>query len=134
MAEPRRSARVAAAIATRNRPAGLARCLDALLAGTMLPAEIIIVDQSATSRAPGAVAAPAGTAVPIRYIRQPPMGLSASRNAAIRTTGYPVLAMTDDDCVPDAGWIGAIAAAFEAAPDSAAVTGRVLPLGPERPG
>lgn len=133
-AEPRRSARVAAAIATRNRPAGLARCVDALLAGGMLPAEIIIVDQSATPWLLGAAAAPTGTPMPIRYIRQAPMGLSASRNAAMRATGYSVLAMTDDDCVPDAGWVAAIDAAFEAAPDSAAVTGRVLPLGSERPG
>ena len=32
-------------IATVDRPAGLARCLDALLSGSVVPSEIIIVDQ-----------------------------------------------------------------------------------------
>src|SRR3954451_2963388 len=36
-------------ISTLDRPAQLARCLDALLAGTCMPAEIVVVDQGDTS-------------------------------------------------------------------------------------
>jgi GT2 family glycosyltransferase len=43
----------------------------------------------------------------------------------------PVVAVTDDDCVPDPVWIAAIARTFESAPALHALTGRVLPLGPE---
>ncbi len=42
-----RIAHVSAAIATLDRPETLARCLDALLSGAVLPAEVIVVDQSA---------------------------------------------------------------------------------------
>jgi hypothetical protein len=42
--------------------------------------------------------------------------------------------VTDDDCVPHRGWIAAVSHAFVAAPEPDAVTGRVLALGPARPG
>ena len=36
---------VAVAVATVDRPDSLGRCLDALLSGPTLPAEIVVVDQ-----------------------------------------------------------------------------------------
>ncbi|OFW15514.1 MAG: hypothetical protein A3H29_00765 [Acidobacteria bacterium RIFCSPLOWO2_02_FULL_67_21] len=42
--------------------------------------------------------------------------------------------ITDDDCVPDAQWLAAISRAFATRPVPDVVTGRVLALGPERPG
>lgn len=132
--EIRVSQTVAAAIATLDRPDRLARCLDALLSGEVLPAEVIVVDQSANDAALRVVEQRRRGLVPLVYIGQPQLGLSASRNAAIAASQCPVLAMTDDDCVPDTRWIAAVERVF-AAPDApAAVTGRILPLGPEAPG
>lgn len=120
------------AIATRSRPDGLARCLDALLQGDVLPGEIIVVDQSE-----GQGESPALTGwdppVPLIYIQQQPLGLSASRNAAIERAAFSAIAFTDDDCVPDRGWVAAIQQTLLEAPEIDAVTGRVLPLGPETP-
>lgn len=125
---------VAAAIATRDRSAGVARCLDALLAGAMLPAEIVVVDQSMSDSTRMLIAAVSDPPVRVHYVAQHATGLSASRNAAIRTTTAPVLAMTDDDCVPDENWIAAIDEAIRAMPDAAAVTGRILPLATQERG
>lgn len=124
---------ISAAIATLNRPGGLARCLDAILGGEVLPAEVIVVDQSA-DLASQAVVEQRHSRLPLVYVRQVRQGLSASRNAAFAHALSPIVAMTDDDCVPDAAWIAALARAFAANPDVDGVTGRVLPLGPPRPG
>ena len=125
---------VTAAIATLDRPDRLARCLDALLAGPCQPGEIIVVDQSRTDDTRAVVEARQSRATPIIYVRQERRGLSASRNAALTRATGAVVAMTDDDCVPDRDWIAAITRAFAASPALAAVSGRVLPLGPATPG
>ena len=129
-----RVAHLTAAVATFDRPDALLRCLDGLLAGQVLPAEVLIVDQSRDDGTQLAVEQRQGGPVPIIYIRQERRGLSASRNAAMTRARHPLVAVIDDDCVPDQGWIAAIERAFASpiAPD--AVTGRVLPLGPDVPG
>ena len=124
-------ANLTAAIATLDRPNALARCLDGLLAGDVLPAEVIIVDQSQNDATQFVVEQRQAGAVSLVYIRQQRRGLSASRNAAIARATCPVLAVTDDDCVPDRGWIAAIDRTFTAPTAPDAVTGRVLPLGPD---
>ena len=97
-----RTADLTVAVATLDRPQGLARCLEALAAGTVLPAEVIVVDQ-------GREAAPVlELGLPVRYLRQERRGLAASRNLALAEARCPVLAVTDDDCVPDAGWVAAL--------------------------
>lgn len=45
----------------------------------------------------------------------------------------PVVAVTDDDCVPSRGWLASLMRTLAAA-DAAAVTGSILPLGPDAPG
>ena len=130
----KRIANLSAAIATLNRPEALARCLDALLSGAVLPAEVIIVDQSENDATRLVVAQRQVITVPIIYIRQQRRGLSASRNTALTQVRYPIVAVTDDDCVPDPGWVAAIERAFALPTAPEALTGRVLPLGPELPG
>jgi GT2 family glycosyltransferase len=128
-------AHVSVAIATMNRPEGLARCVTAVLGGPVLPAELVIIDQSADDATETLVAGSGWQAVlPVRYVRQARRGLAASRNAAIAAAAHGIIAFTDDDCVPDAGWVAAIVTAFARGDGADAVTGRVLPLGPERPG
>ena len=49
---------ISVAISTRARPDALGRCLDALLAGERLPAEIVVVDQSRDDRSRAAELGP----------------------------------------------------------------------------
>jgi GT2 family glycosyltransferase len=128
------SARATVAIATMDRPAGLERCVTAVLAGETRPAQIVIVDQS-RSDATSKLVARAGWdhVVPVTYVRQACAGLAASRNAAVAHATEPIVAFTDDDCVADGMWLTNIMRAFSHA-DTNVVTGRILPLGPEAPG
>ena len=126
---------VTVAVATMNRPHELARCVNAVLSGSVLPAELLVIDQSDDSATADMVAASGwDRIVPTRHIRQARRGLAASRNAAITHARCPIVAFTDDDCVPGEAWLAGILAGFDTAERPDAVTGRVLPLGPERPG
>src|SRR5688572_6860252 len=114
-----------------NRPDGLVRSVTAVLSGRVLPGELVIVDQSADDRTAELVAASGwNDVVPTVYLRQARRGLAASRNAAIAHASRPIIAFTDDDCVPDSGWLTAIVAAFADAGSPDGVTGSVLPLKP----
>ncbi len=125
-------------IATLQRPEALLRCLSALLDGDVLPAQIVIIDQSSDSRTQQALEQAHATwgemSPALIYVRQERRGLSASRNAAAARATCNIATFTDDDCVPDRGWVAAISKAFAEAPLPASVSGRVLPLGPEQPG
>jgi len=121
-------------VATMNRPDRLALCLDAILEGTTLPSEIIVVDQGDGDGAREVVRRLSSPRLPIVYVPQTRRGLAASRNAAALRSRSDIIAVTDDDCVPDIDWITAVSRAFATAPYPDAVTGRVLALGPPRAG
>jgi GT2 family glycosyltransferase len=125
---------VSAAVAACDRPAGLIRCLDGIFAGEALPAEVIVVDQSSDAKVADALAAMPERSIPVRYVRQPRRGLSASRNGAIDLASQGMLAFTDDDCVPSPDWLATVHRVLAGDPEIAVVTGRVLPLGDARPG
>jgi GT2 family glycosyltransferase len=114
-------------ISTVDRPAALARCIEALLAGTLLPDEILVIDQGQAG-ADAVVADRANGSLPLTHVRQPRRGLSVARNAMFEQARNPVVAVTDDDCVPDAAWIASIADALHRSPVPDAVCGRVLAL------
>lgn len=125
---------ISVAISTRDRPDALGRCLDALLAGERLPAEIVVVDQSRDERSRAAVAQRQPAASSLIYVRHAGSGLGVSQNIAIDRAGCPVVAVTDDDCIPAPDWVAVLEQAFAAPSCVDALTGRVLPLGPDRPG
>ena len=121
---------VAVAVATLDRPEGLERCLKGVLAGETLPRELIVVDQGTADVRSVVELFALRPGVSVRHVRQARLGLSAFRNGAVRLTTSPILAFTDDDCVPEPGWLTAIAAAFQSSPQLGSVTGPMLPLGP----
>jgi GT2 family glycosyltransferase len=122
---------ITVAVPTYGRPASLARCLEALATGSMRPGELIVVDQAPSAQARRAVVR---CGIPqARYLEQSRVGVSASRNLALAAASGAVLAVTDDDCAPDPGWLSAVAGALERTPTPAAVTGPILPLGPQPP-
>jgi len=127
-------ANVTVAVATVDRPDALGRCLDAILTAEVQPRELIVVDQGRDDRAPAIVRDRDGGNTLIRYVRQEARGLAASRNAGLLAADCPVLAVTDDDCVPSPGWVAAIARAFSDPDSPQAVTGPVLPLPGKRDG
>lgn len=124
----------AVAIATRDRPAALARCLESLGDGTLVPAEVVVADQSRGDAARRVVEEALEAGLPVRYLRARAGGLGAAQNDAVGATRTAVVAVLDDDCVADQRWLLGVARAFEADAGLALLGGRVLPLGGVAPG
>jgi len=127
-----RIADIAVAIATRDRPDTLRRCLEAILVSRVVPAELVVVDQG--EQAAGLEGLPVRAGVRVVHVRQEPRGLSASRNEGLATSSAAIVAFTDDDCVPDPAWLEAIDRAFTTSDPPDAVTGPLLPLDQPTPG
>ena len=119
---------VSVAISTLDRPDLLDRCLSSLAAGTALPAEVVVVDQSLEETARPVVEARIRRP-PIRYVADGSRGLAAGQNSAVRRTSEPVVAVLDDDCVADARWLETVDYRFRSDAALGVVGGRVLPLG-----
>lgn len=61
-------------------------------------------------------------------------GPATARDTGVGATGAPLLAFTDDDCLPAPSWLSSIVAAFEADPGIDVVQGRTEPVPSEREG
>jgi glycosyltransferase involved in cell wall biosynthesis len=63
----------------------------------------------------------------LHYIRQRPLGPAVARNVGARAACGEVVVFTDDDCLPEAGWLAALAESYipGATPLAVAVGGRV---------
>lgn len=120
---------VSVAVSTLGRPAALARCLRSLLDGLALPDEVVVVDQAGDGRA-AAVIEELGGALRIEYVRDDERGLGRSQNLAVAHARNERVAVLDDDCVADAGWLVTMSRTLDEV-DVAA--GRVLPLGADAP-
>src|SRR6188768_1179129 len=88
---------ITAAICTRNRPLQLARALDSLLAQSLAPAEIMVVDNSPSDEATARLVSERFSEV--RYLREPVPGLDFARNRALREASGEIVAFLDDDAV-----------------------------------
>ena len=87
-------------VPTLSRPLELARCLDALLAGEVMPAEVLVIDQGGDEATASVVAARARLGLPVIRVGSSERGLSAARNTGLRQVSAPWVAFADDDCVP----------------------------------
>jgi glycosyltransferase involved in cell wall biosynthesis len=106
-------------VCTRDRRALLEQCLTALRKQTYRDFEVLVIDN-----APCEPAHDICVRLGARYIVEPVAGLTHARNAGARAARGELIAYTDDDAVPDCGWLAALAAEFRD-PTIAAVTGSV---------
>lgn len=113
------------AICTRNRGALIDATIRTILAGELLPDELIVVDQSANNET---AACTAGWARIDRRVRHTPtasVGLSNARNFAMEMASGAFVAFVDDDCEVTPGWLLRIHSAFVAHPEVMLVAGSV---------
>lgn len=103
--------KISVIIPCRNEEKYVSRCLEALQAQTMDPAdyEIILADNMSTDRT---VEIARGYAPRVRVIQEPKLSSYAARNAGVRLATGRILAFTDADCVASADWLERIAAEF----------------------
>jgi GT2 family glycosyltransferase len=102
MAE-RATAASAFIIATRTRPEDLVRTVESLVAQTILPTELCIVDSSdATPTRPRIEELCSEAGIELDYHHPAPRGLTAQRNVGVdRTEGDPVFFVDDDVWLAD---------------------------------
>lgn len=113
-----RSVRISVVIPTYQRPALLMRCLHALLSQDFPPEyfEIIVVSDGEDAVTSSAISTLPSRRYPeIRSYALPcKSGPAAARNLGWMLANAPLVAFTDDDCIPDYGWLTAMWSAYQA--------------------
>lgn len=122
---------VAVAVLTYRRPDALRLAMRSVLpqlAEIQLPATLLVVDNEPTGGARHVVAEETVPGSAVRYVHEPCPGISAARNAALRTASdFDVLLFLDDDETAKPGWLAELVR-FWRAHRAAAVTGPVEPI------
>lgn len=114
---------VSIVVCSRERTELLVACLEALRAQAAAGHEVIVIDNAPLSGATAALA----SHYPYRYECEPAPGLNNARNRGVAFARHDIVAFTDDDCVPDPGWLTALTAPY-CNPQVGATTGLVMPL------
>jgi glycosyltransferase involved in cell wall biosynthesis len=118
-------------LCTRNRGDKIINAVDSILENSYKNFELIIVDQSSDDKTKTAIETYSDSR--IRYIRSQTVGLSRSRNIAIRESLSDIVAFTDDDCIVDREWLASIMKEYGSDSSVMGVYGRVLPYGKGEP-
>lgn len=108
--------KVSVIIPTMNRPNTLARTLRTIAAGSCLPAQIVIVDQSQNkdiAEQNRALAEKIGNDIRIDYIYQAEPSSTKARNRGISASSEDILIFSDDDVDLEPDTVGNIARLME---------------------
>ena len=115
-------------VATHNRPASLAVCLDSLLRQDYPAYDIVVVDNAPSSSETSDLVAnryaPTGR---VRYVREDRPGLGRAHNRGLEKVTSAIVAFTDDDVIADPRWLAALAKNFDDTKEVGCVTGLILP-------
>jgi GT2 family glycosyltransferase len=118
---------VSVVVATHDRPELLVRCLEALSRQTHSNFEVLVVDNAPTNDATSTLFfGNHWRDDRFDYILEEAPGVSRAKNTGASQAAYDLLAFTDDDALPDPGWLAALVRAF-ASPQVTCVTGLTLP-------
>lgn len=122
--------KVSVIIITKNRYKKIISCLDALLQNTYQDFKLIIVDQSNQKKSNKELKQKLSLFQNKIYLKQKQAGKSKGLNLAIKNSFSPILAFTDDDCIPGVDWVENIVQSFKTKKNIVAVFGRTLPYQP----
>ncbi len=114
--------KVSVYIPAYNVAESLSGSIEGLLAQTLRPSEILIIDDGSTDRS-AEIAARYPQVTLVRHSRN--RGLAAARNTAFRTATCDLVASLDADCVPDPEWLSRLTRHFDDA-KIAGVGGRLI--------
>ena len=95
------SPRVCVVIPTRNRATDLKECIEALIAQTLSPYEIIVVDDNSSDDTPAVC-----RKYNVKYLRnRQRMRIPYGRNQGIKASKSQLVAFLDDDSIPERTWL-----------------------------
>jgi GT2 family glycosyltransferase len=99
--------------------------VESVLAGARVPAELLVVDQSARAEARlEGMGVVLGCAV--RYLHSTARGISRARNLGLRHASNEIVVMLDDDMLVEAHWLERLLEGIETAGHAGMASGRVL--------
>lgn len=119
-------------IITKNRQSKLKNCLRAISKNTFQEFELIVIDQSDKNKNPDQFSSYFRKNKNLIYIKSATTGKSKGLNLAIKKSASPIIAFTDDDCLPHKEWIKNIVKNFEKDKKIAGLYGRTLPYQPKQ--
>ncbi len=114
-------------IPTIGRPI-LQECLQCILAGSMLPGYIVIVDQGNNADVVEWIKQADGLEVELLYVKSSGRSPSSARNQGIEKVRTPFVLTIDDDCLAASDWLEKMVLHLHRTPN-VIVTGRVEPAG-----
>lgn len=115
-------------VPTKNRPGLLIQCLNGLYCQSSRGFDVIVCDDNSDYDVAALVRAhPLGRLTDVTVIRNPGTGAGSARDCAAAKASGDVLALLDDDAVPDEHWIAVIEREMSSSTEKA-ITGRILPL------
>ncbi|HUF48541.1 MAG TPA: glycosyltransferase family A protein [Vicinamibacterales bacterium] len=119
---------VSVVVPTYNRDCALAGCLDALARQSVDPRrfEVVVIDDGSTDGTTDVCRQQAPRFARFTTHRQANRGPAAARNAGIRMARAPLVAFTDDDCVPPPDWLHRILDRFASEPDLGGLGGLMI--------
>ncbi len=109
-------ARVSVIVPTRNRGADVVLLLESLLRQTLLPDEVLVIDESTDPAHPAMIRAWAGQhpGLAVRVVAATVGSLARSRNIGIRESTGAYVMFLDDDIITAPGYLAEMVAALEA--------------------
>ena len=117
---------------TKNRPKDLAAALRSVLAQTLLPIEIIVVDQSEDRESEAAVKREIEAVVSrdncpnIHYVRDPAIaGANAARNVGMKAARGEIIAIIEDDIVLEPLALQRLLEAYDSHPHMLGMSGTI---------
>lgn len=114
----------AVVIPTRDRAGLVVGAVSSVLAGSVLPRETFVVDQSRERHTRSALETYVGRSG-VRYLPSETVGISAGLNVGISATNADVIAITGDDCEVSREWLSRIVEEFDKAPATGVILGRI---------
>lgn len=121
--------RVSLLVCTRDRGASLDRTLTSITraAAEFGAIEVVVVDNGSSDDTPIRLAAwRSRQGFPVTIVDEPRAGLARARNAGLARVRGDIVAMTDDDCVLDAGFFAMLVARFAESSAPVVIGGRIL--------
>lgn len=101
-------------IPTKNRIEEVKRCIEPILAQTLLPDELVVVDSSDTEELRSwldSLRTP--TKITKKYIHTPPSGLTRARNIGIDNSTGDIIIFIDDDTILEKDYVKEIVYVFD---------------------
>jgi len=106
---------VSVIVTVKNEEAAIGRLLDSLLAQTLPPDEIVVVDGGSTDATVAIVQGYVGRGAPVRVLVRPGCNISQGRNAAISAARHDLIASTDAGVRLAPNWLAELVVPFAAA-------------------